>query len=151
MRPGRVWTVLALTLWATLAAAVEPDEVLSDPVLEARAQALDHELRCVLCRSESIASSNADWASDARVIVRELLTEGRTDAEVKAFFVERYGDYVLMKPRISGANIALWLTGPMILLIALTLLVLRARRRTTATAAPLTAEERAALDALTRD
>ena len=146
----RLLLILAL-IWPLAAHAVQPDEMLSDPVLEARAQALDHELRCVLCRSESIASSNADWASDARVIVRELLTEGRTDAEVKAFFVERYGDYVLMKPRISGANIALWLTGPMILLIALTLLVLRARRRTAATAAPLTAEERAALDALTRD
>ena len=146
----RLVLILAL-LWPLAAAAVQPDEMLADPVLEARAQALDHELRCVLCRSESIASSNADWASDARVIVRELLSEGASDAEVRDFFVARYGDYVLMKPRISGVNLALWLSGPLILLLALAALVIRARRRTDAAVPePLSPAERAALDHLTR-
>ena len=130
--------------------AVEPSEMLADPVLEARAQALDHELRCVKCRSESIASSGADWARDARVVVRELVGDGATDAEVKAYFVERYGDYVLMTPRASGGNLLLWAAGPLLLLGGGTVAALAARRRR-GTAAPvaLTDEERRRLDELT--
>lgn len=142
--------ILAL-VWPMTAHAVQPDEMLSDPVLEARAQALDREIRCVLCRSESIASSNAAWASDARIIVRELLSGGASDAEVKDFFVARYGEFVMMRPRISGVNIALWLAGPLILLIVLAVLMLRRRRLTPEAAAPLSAEERAALHRLTQD
>lgn len=111
---------LALFLMLALPAqAVEPDEMLADPVLEARAQALDDELRCVQCRSENIASSNADWARDARLIVRELLTDGASDEEVLDFFVERYGEVVLMRPRAEGANLLLWAAAPAMLLIAL--------------------------------
>ncbi|WP_316013196.1 cytochrome c-type biogenesis protein [Roseobacter sp. HKCCA0434] len=145
----RLVLILAL-LWPLAAQAVQPDEMLSDPVLESRAQALDEELRCVLCRSESIASSNADWAADARVLVRELIAEGRSDAEVRDFFVARYGDYVLMQPRVGGVNLLLWAAGPLILLLAGIVLV-RRRRATPVETAPLTAEERAELDALTRD
>lgn len=148
----RVLFLILALLWSLSLHAVQPDEMLADPVLEARAQALDHELRCVLCRSESIASSNADWASDARIIVRELLRDGASDAEVMDFFVARYGDFVLMKPRISGANIALWLAGPLILLAALLALILRARaRRSVTQPAPLSAEEQDALARLVQD
>lgn len=147
----RALLILIALLWPLSVQAVQPDEMLADPVLETRAQALDHELRCVLCRSESIASSNADWAADARVIVRELLTDGATDDEVKAFFVARYGDFVLMRPSISGVNVALWLAGPILFLVVLLALAVRSRRRTAPAVAPLTAEEQAALDRLTRD
>ncbi len=144
--------ILILTLLAVPAFAVQPHEMLDEPVLEARAQQLDDELRCVRCRSESIASSNADWASDARVIVRELLTQGATDAEVKAFFVERYGEYVLMRPPLSATNIALWLAGPVLFLGVLGVLVARRRggSAAVATADALTPEEKARLDALTK-
>lgn len=106
-----------LGLIATANAAVEPDEMLADPALEARAQALDDELRCVRCRSEAISSSNADWARDARMMVRELIADGATDQEVKDFFVARYGEYVLMRPTTQGVNLILWWAGPAILLI----------------------------------
>ncbi len=109
---------LIVALIAAPALAVEPDEMLVDPALEARAQALDDELRCVKCQSENIASSNADWARDARLLVRQLITEGKSDAEVIDFFVERYGEYVRMTPSTRGANLALWLAGPAMLIFA---------------------------------
>ncbi|MFV0512570.1 MAG: cytochrome c-type biogenesis protein CcmH [Jhaorihella sp.] len=122
-KAARVWAALcamalALVLAAAPVFAVQPDEMLADPVLEARARQLDHELRCVKCRSEAIASSNADWAADARRIVRELIAGGASDAEVKAYFVDRYGEYVLMEPNARGANWLLWAAGPLMLLIA---------------------------------
>ncbi|KNG92987.1 cytochrome c-type biogenesis protein [Pseudaestuariivita atlantica] len=124
---------ILMMLLAVPVAAVEPEEMLADPVLEARAQALDHELRCVKCQSESIASSNSDWARDARVLVRELLTEGMSDEEVVDFFVARYGDFVKMRPDADGANLILWASGPLMLLIAggLAFAFLRGRARAT--------------------
>ncbi len=106
--------LLAAPLWA-----LDPSEMLSDPALEKRARALDHELRCVVCQSESVASSNSNWAEDARRTVRELVSDGATDAEVMDFFVERYGEFVLMTPRTSGSNWLLWAAGPAMLLLAL--------------------------------
>ena len=93
-----------LCLLAAPVLAVEPSEMLRDPVLETRAQALDHELRCVKCQSEAIASSSAAWAADARVLVRELIAEGKSDAEVMDFFVDRYGEYVRMRPAARGCG-----------------------------------------------
>jgi len=121
--------VLALALPA---AAVEPGEMLDDPALEARARALDDDLRCVKCRSESIASSNAEWASDARIKVRELIAAGASDAEVRAFFVDRYGEYVLMTPTGRGANWLLWAAGPLMLVFGGGAALLYLRRRATA-------------------
>ena len=139
--------LLALALAvAGPAAAVEPSEMLADPALEARAQALDHELRCVKCRSESIASSGADWARDARIMVRELLSDGASDAEVKAFFVDRYGDYVLMTPRAEGENLLLWAAGPLMLLGGGAVAVMALRRRRTAAPEDLSDDERRRLD-----
>ena len=123
------WLILCLCLYTLPALAVEPDEMLADPVLEARAQALDEKIRCVKCRSEVIASSNADWASDARVVVRELIADGKTDEEVLDFFVARYGEYVLMTPQTSGSNVLLWLAGPLMLMVGGWLAVIYLRRR----------------------
>jgi len=141
---------LLLVLLALPALAVEPDEMLDDPVLEARADALDDELRCVQCRSETIAFSNADWSRDARIMVRELIAGGATDDEVLDFFVERYGEVVLMRPRAEGANLVLWLAAPAMLLLAgaISFGYLRGRSATRAPDEDLTAEEQARLDQL---
>jgi cytochrome c-type biogenesis protein CcmH len=105
--------VLAFPAWA-----MDPSEMLSDPALEERARAIDHALRCVVCQSESVASSNANWAEDARRTVRELITAGSSDEEIFDFFVARYGEFVLMSPRTSGSNWLLWAAGPIMLLLA---------------------------------
>lgn len=141
---------LLLFLLAAPALAVEPDEMLADPVLEARADALDDLIRCVQCRSEAIGSSNADWARDARLMVRELIADGATDDEVLAFFVERYGDVVLMRPRAEGFGLVLWLAAPGMLIVAagVGLVYLRRRARAEAPSVRLTAEEQARLDEL---
>lgn len=124
--------LVILLLMASPVWAVEPNEMLDDPALEVRAQVLDHELRCVQCRSEAIASSNAAWASDARIMVRELLSEGASDDEVKAFFVTRYGEVVLMQPNTNGGNALLWAAGPLMLFISALLGWLYVRRRSRA-------------------
>jgi cytochrome c-type biogenesis protein CcmH len=98
--------------------AVLPDEVLADPALEARARALSRNLRCLVCRNESIDESNAELARDLRILVREQLMTGKTDEEVMDFVVDRYGEYVLLKPTITGSNWLLWAAGPLMLLIA---------------------------------
>ncbi|NRB05303.1 MAG: cytochrome c-type biogenesis protein CcmH [Rhodobacteraceae bacterium] len=111
--------LVVLAMWSASSAwALDPSEMLDDPALEARARALDHQLRCVVCQSETVASSNAQWALDARALVREQVEAGRTDAEIMAFFVTRYGEYVLMDPPKSGSSLILWAAGPIMLLIA---------------------------------
>ena len=100
------------------AAAVEPDEMLADPALEARARAISRELRCVVCQSQSIDDSNAPLAKDMRIIVRERLVAGDSDKEVFAFLVERYGDYVLLRPPVQNNTLLLWATPAFLLLAA---------------------------------
>lgn len=140
--------VLILLLAAGPLWALDPTEMLDDPVLEKRARALDHELRCVVCQSETVASSNANWAQDARRTVRELVAEGASDDEVMDFFVARYGEFVLMTPRTSGSTWVLWAAGPAMLLLALIMGLSYVRGRQKA-AAPqeeaLTPEEAARL------
>jgi len=109
---------VAMTL-ASSAWAVEPDEVLADPALEARARELSKDLRCLVCRNESIDESNADLARDLRVLVRERLVAGDSDGEAMDFIVDRYGEYVLLRPTVNGANWLLWAAGPVMLLLAL--------------------------------
>jgi cytochrome c-type biogenesis protein CcmH len=146
--------VLGAVLWllsALAAGAVQPDEMLEDPKLEARARAISKELRCLVCRNESIDESNAELARDLRIVVRERLAAGDSDAEVIGFVVARYGDYVLLRPRLSGANWVLWLAGPALLLAgAGVVLVLLRRNGAAPVAAALTAEEEAALARLTQ-
>ena len=99
--------------------SVEPTEVLSDPVLEERARNISKNLRCLVCQNESIDDSNANLAKDLRILVRERLVAGDSDDEVLNFIVERYGEFALLKPRSDGFNLILWLSGPLMLLIAL--------------------------------
>lgn len=110
--------ILILLMLATPVLAVQPDEVLDDPVLEQRARDLSTGLRCLVCRNESIDESNADLARDLRLLLRERLVAGDTDQEAIAFIVDRYGEYVLLKPKTTGSNLFLWLAGPIMLLIA---------------------------------
>ena len=114
----KLLTTLIFILLAGIAhAEVTPAEVMDDPVLHRRAMALYEDLRCVKCQSETIASSNADWANDARSMVRELLLDGNSDQDVLDFFHGRYGDYVLMRTQFKGAGVLLWVAGPLLLLL----------------------------------
>ncbi|MEX0307063.1 MAG: cytochrome c-type biogenesis protein CcmH [Ruegeria sp.] len=110
--------LIILLLVASPVMAVQPDEVLDDPALEARAREISTGLRCLVCRNESIDESNAELARDLRILLRERLVAGDTDQEAVEFIVDRYGEYVLLKPTTTGANIMLWLAGPIMLLIA---------------------------------
>ena len=108
--------LLALALLVAVpAGAVQPDEVLSDPVLEARARELSKGLRCLVCRNESIDESHADLARDLRLLLRERLVAGDSDDEAITFIVDRYGEYVLLTPTTGGSNLILWIAGPAML------------------------------------
>lgn len=121
--------ILILCLLATPLFAVQPEEMLDDPVLEQRARGLSKGLRCLVCRNESIDESHADLAKDLRLLVRERLVAGDTDAQAIKFIVDRYGEYVLLKPTMSGSNLALWIAGPAMLVVALGIAWLYVRRR----------------------
>ncbi|KIN72925.1 cytochrome c-type biogenesis protein [Sulfitobacter guttiformis] len=110
--------ILILALVATPLFAVEPDEVLSDPVLELRALELSKGLRCPVCQSESIDESNAPISKDLRLLVRERLVAGDSDQAALNYIVARYGEFVLLKPTFGGANWLLWAAGPLMLLLA---------------------------------
>lgn len=143
--------VLCLALLAGPALAVQPDEVLPDPVLEARARDLSKGLRCLVCRNESIDESNADLARDLRLLLRERLVAGDSDDQAIAFIVDRYGEYVLLKPTGTGANLILWIAGPAMLAAGLAIAAVYIRRRSArgeAAPPPLTAAEQARLDEL---
>jgi cytochrome c-type biogenesis protein CcmH len=157
----RIATTLRLLVFAaTLAAAgpsfaVRPDEILPDPQLEARARALSHELRCMVCQNQSIDDSDAPLAHDLRVLVRDRLKAGDTDRQVLDFLVARYGEFVLLKPRVEWQTLPLWLAPIAILAIGgLTLLVAVRRRRPARGAppeapAPLSEREQARLAEIT--
>ena len=115
--------LLAAITMAGAAFAIEPDEVLKDPALEMRARHISAELRCPVCQNQSIDDSNAPLARDLRVLVRERLVAGDSDADVKRFLVERYGDFVLLRPPFSVATLLLWLTPALVLLIVGALIV----------------------------
>ncbi|PZX42259.1 cytochrome c-type biogenesis protein CcmH [Roseinatronobacter thiooxidans] len=119
---------LALAL-ASPSWAVQPDEILDDPVLESRARDISAGLRCLVCRNESIDESNAELARDMRLLVRERLVEGDSNTEVMSFIVERYGEYVLLRPTTDGANIILWVAAPVLFLISILSAGLYLRRR----------------------
>jgi len=139
---------LALCLLAAPVFAVQPDEVLDDPALEARARDISAGLRCLVCRNESIDESNASLARDLRLLVRERLVAGDSNDEVVAYIVARYGEYVLLRPRAGGSNLILWLAGPAMLIVAGAVGAAFLRRRSRATEAdapPLTEAEKARL------
>ncbi len=140
----RVLFAVALAVLATPALAVRPDEVLPDPAMEARARDLSQGLRCLVCRNESIDDSDADLAHDLRVLLRQRITAGDTDAQAVAYIVARYGEFVLLNPTTKGANLILWLAGPLALLGGAVLAFGVARHRSKAPeAAGLSAEDQA--------
>lgn len=147
-------TLLACVTLAGPAMAVQPDEVLTDPVLEERARGISSGLRCLVCRNESIDESNADLARDLRLLVRERLVAGDTDDQTVAYIVARYGEYVLLRPTFNGSTIALWLAGPLLLLAGMGLSLSYVRGRASAAARGedgLSPEEQARLDTILSD
>lgn len=149
MRALALAAVLGLATVSSL--AVEPSERLADPALEARARAISGELRCVVCQNQSIDDSNADLAHDLRVLIRDRLSAGDTDAQVIQFVVHRYGDFVLLKPPMRPDTYLLWF-GPFAVLglgaIGAALYLRRSRRTVGQSPAPLSADERRELDKL---
>lgn len=141
--------LFALFAFGSTAQAVEPHEMLKDPVLESRARDVSKHLRCVVCQNETIDDSNADIARDMRVLLRARILAGDTNEQVIAFMVSRYGDYVLLKPRFAPITYLLWF-GPFIVLALGAIVVFRRLRGTQAAGgpSPLTPEEQAALEEL---
>ena len=110
--------LLALALLAAPpAVAVQPDEMLSDPEQEARAREISKGLRCLVCRNEAIDDSNAELAKTLRLLVRERIVEGDSDEEVLDYVVDRYGEYVLLKPQFTLANALIWASGPILFVV----------------------------------
>lgn len=143
--------VLLFLLLVAPAGAVQPDEMLADPALEARAQAIGKELRCLVCQSESIEDSNADLARDLRLVVRERLTAGDSDDQVMAFLTDRYGDFVRLRPRFGGSTLWLWLAGPALLLVGAAIAVGFVLKGRHDVAAALSDDEEARLAAILKD
>jgi cytochrome c-type biogenesis protein CcmH len=143
---------LAFAFFTATASAVEPDEVLKDPVLEARARALSAELRCLVCQNQSIDDSDAGLAKDLRILLRERLVAGDSDEQAVNYLVNRFGEYVLLKPRFASHTLLLW-TGPFILLAIGMFVLLRLRSRRPATTAEnaLTAQEKQQMKELLDD
>lgn len=154
MRRWLCATLLAVALLVPqVQAATSPDEILADPVLEERARALSRQLRCLVCQNQSIDDSDADLARDLRQLVRERLVAGDSDAEIIAFLTARYGDFVLLKPPVKPSTWGLWF-GPLAVLLVAgggIVVYLRRRRPRDTASAPLSAKERARLDALMRE
>jgi len=139
--------LLLMLCLATPVAALSPDEVLADPVLEQRARDISGGLRCLVCQNQSIDDSDADLARDLRILVRERLVAGDSDEAVRQFLVDRYGEYVLLNPRLNSHTILLWIAAPTLLLAGLGTLFVVGRKRRVITA-DLSADEQAALDEL---
>ncbi|MEC3860448.1 cytochrome c-type biogenesis protein [Mesobacterium sp. TK19101] len=145
---------LILALLAAPVAAVQPDEMLQDPTQEARAREISKGLRCLVCQNENIDDSNASLARDLRILVRERITAGDDNAEVVDYIVDRYGEFVLLKPTSGGANWLLWASGPILFVLGLLVAGLYIRRRSTAQAVTeqrLSPEEQTRLQELLRD
>jgi cytochrome c-type biogenesis protein CcmH len=151
---GRITLVLFALLLSVPAFAVQPDEILKDPALEARARALSQELRCMVCQNQSIDDSDAPLARDLRVLVRERLTAGDSDGQVIDFLVARYGEFVLLKPRFTAHTILLWIAPFVVLMIAAIGFLAAGRHRVAGSPEPgrepLSAEEEARVAALTK-
>lgn len=146
----RFATALAfgLTLLAVPAVAVQPDEMLADPKLEARARELSAELRCLVCQNQSIDDSDAPLAKDLRILVRERIKTGDDDGQVMDYLVARYGEFVLLRPRFNAQTVVLWTLPFAVLILGAAGIFVALRRRNAASPAevPLSADEKARLD-----
>ncbi len=155
MRHWRSWigALFAVVVLATPALAVEPDEILADPALEARARHISSGLRCLVCQNQSIDDSNAPLARDLRLLVRERLKAGDSDGQVMRFIEDRYGEFVLLRPPFDARTLLLWL-APFLVLAGAIVVALRLFRTRTPPAAgvsALTGAEEARLQAILAD
>lgn len=141
--------LLVLLLLAAPVWAVQPSEMLADPVLEGRAREISEGLRCPVCQNESIDESNAPISHDLRVLLRERLVAGDTDQEVVDFLVARFGEFILLEPDTRGANLILWAAAPVLLLLALLVGWVSIRRKAPVEE-PLSEAERAEVDRILR-
>ena len=141
------FAVALLLATQALTWAVQPNEILSDPALEARARALSADLRCLVCQNESIDESHADLARDLRLLIRERIVQGQSNAEIRDFLVSRYGDFILLNPPFKPTTWLLWLSPVMILLLG-GWAIMQATGRRPIPPAPLTADEERQLKAL---
>ncbi|MEM6823778.1 MAG: cytochrome c-type biogenesis protein [Pseudomonadota bacterium] len=146
------WLAVLLVLMAEPVSAVEPDEILQDPALEERARELSKELRCPVCRNESIDESSASIAKDIRVLLRERLVAGDTDEQAVQFLVDRYGEFVLFSPPAQGANLILYFAAPVLLVLSgATAAVYLRRRAKPSPAEPLSEAEKARVAELLKE
>jgi cytochrome c-type biogenesis protein CcmH len=145
-----VFTCLLLLFQLLPVCAVEPDEILNDPALEVRARQLSAGFRCLVCQNQSIDDSDAPLARDLRLLIRERLAAGETDAEVRSYVVARYGQFVLLKPPFNAATLLLWVL-PFLLLLSGLLYLASRRRRVSDADAPLSEDEQRRLSELTGD
>jgi len=154
MRSPRNWlrclVIGCALIGAQAALAVQPDEILPDPALEGRARALSRELRCMVCQNQSIDDSDAPLARDLRILVRDRLKAGDSDRQVLDFLTARYGDFVLLKPRLGWDTALLWFAPLMVVVAGVGGILIAARRRqlTLATTTPLTEDEKRRLDSI---
>jgi cytochrome c-type biogenesis protein CcmH len=155
LKPILAWVLaVAVMLGSSAAYAVQPDEIMSDPAKEARARDLSRELRCMVCQNQSIDDSEAPLARDLRLLVRERIAAGDSDGQVIDFLVARYGEFVLLKPRLELHTLLLWLLPPLVLAGGGMALWMHSRRRARSAAADdpdlfkLTAEEESRLQRL---
>jgi cytochrome c-type biogenesis protein CcmH len=138
------WWLVCFLLFLTPAHAVQPDEVLGDLRLETRARTLSEGFRCLVCQNQSIDESDAPLARDLRILIRERLTRGDSDQQVTDFIVARYGDYVLLKPRLTAKTLVLWAAPFMVIVVGFGYFLKR-RSRPSPAEQPLTEAEQAAL------
>jgi cytochrome c-type biogenesis protein CcmH len=153
MQVRSLLAIAALVLVSVVARAVEPDEILKDPAQEARAREITRELRCVVCQNQSVDDSDAPLAKDIRVLVRERIAAGESDEAVKDFIVQRYGQYVLLRPPFGIDTALIWI-GPFALFaiaLGLALVFMRRGRGDALQPQPLTPEEESRLDARLQD
>jgi cytochrome c-type biogenesis protein CcmH len=144
----RVLVLICAVLLMAPAFAVGPDEILPNPALESRARDISAGLRCLVCQNQSIDDSDADLARDLRILVRERLLAGDSDEAVRQFLVDRYGEYVLLAPRLGAHTMLLWAAGPLLLLVGVGGLWLAARRHKRQQQGEMTDDEAEALDSL---
>jgi cytochrome c-type biogenesis protein CcmH len=148
MRFIRFALLVVIALASTPALAVQPDEVMKNPALEARARALSEELRCLVCQNQSIDDSDAPLARDIRLLIRERIGQGESNDAVRAYLVSRYGDFILLKPPLKPETLLLWLSPALTLGLGVAVALI-ARRRAPRLTPALSAEEEARLAALT--
>jgi cytochrome c-type biogenesis protein CcmH len=135
---------------ATTSFAVQPDEVMKDPALETRARTLSAELRCMVCQNQSIDDSDAPLARDIRVLIRQRLADGQSNDAIRGYLVSRYGDFILLKPRLKPETLLLWFGPPLILCAGLAA-AFRARLRVPVATRPLSEQEERELAAMIGD